>query len=205
MKPSAVSPDATGHPRDPVVLVDGIDGSGKTTFAGRLAEAMRVEGDPVALVHVDDFRRPVNWADPRGEAEVYWSSYFDLVALNEAVQEVAGSGATVLLEGIFTLRLPGAGRCPLIYLESDYHGAALRIFARDTALGRTDEDVRHRIEARYFPAQRRYRAEYDPLVRASLLVDSSDPATPRLMRSHWERLPGPVARAARRILEVPPA
>jgi signal recognition particle GTPase len=51
--------------------VDGIDGSGKTSFAGRLADTMRTGGSSVALVHVDDFRLPVSWEDPVGEEEIF--------------------------------------------------------------------------------------------------------------------------------------
>jgi uridine kinase len=182
------------------VLVDGIDGSGKTGFAGRLAEAIRADGSPVALVHVDDFRRPVSWDDPRGEAEVYWSDYFDLGGLQAEVDDLAASGGTVLLEGIFTLRLPALARSPLIYLELDYEVAARRILARDVARGRTEEDVLHRIEERYFPAQRRYRAEYAPCERAATLIDSTDAAAMRLIRCDWSRLPFPVVAAARRVL-----
>jgi uridine kinase len=183
-----------------VVLVDGIDGSGKTMFAGRLAEALRAGGAPVALMHVDDYRCEVNWDDPRGEAEIYWSCYFDLAALETQVGTLIASGTTVVLEGIFTLRLPALARSPLIYLEVDYAVAARRILARDLARGRTREDVLHRIEARYFPAQRRYRADYTPADRAAILVDSTDPAAMRLIRSDWPRVPAAIAAATRHIL-----
>lgn len=193
----------TGHLPDPrVLLVDGIDGSGKTSFAGRLAGTMRTAGSSVALVHVDDFRLPVSWDDPVGEEEIYWSRYFDLQALQTEVAILAGSGTLVVLEGIFVLRLPELAANPLVYLEVDFAVAANRILLRDTARGRTLEDVRHRIESRYFPAQRRYRADYSPCERATTLIDSTDPATPRLIRSDWGRLPGAAAMALRHLLQV---
>jgi uridine kinase len=188
-----------------VVLVDGIDGSGKTSFAGRLAETMHADGVPVALVHVDDFRLPVNWDDPRGEAEIYWSGYFDLAALQAEVAVLATSGTMVVLEGVFTLRLPEFATCPLVYLEVAYEEAARRILLRDTARGRTAEDVLHRIEARYFPAQRRYRAEFSPSERAAILIDSTDPNAMRIMRCDWPRLPATVAAAMRSLPGVVPA
>jgi uridine kinase len=205
MRPSAPSLPATGHPSEPgVVLVDGIDGSGKTSFANRLAEILGAAGCQVALVHVDDYRRPVSWDDSRGEAEVYWSSYFDLAALETAVSGIAASGGLVVLEGVFTLRLPTLARHPLIYLEVDYEVAAMRILARDVARGRSPEDVIHRIEMRYFPAQRRYRTDYSPSERAATLVDSTDPADLRLIRSDWSRLPPSVSVATARLLGVDP-
>ena len=205
MRPSVPSPRTTGRPPEAgVVLVDGIDGSGKTTFAGRLADTMRAGGIPVALVHVDDFRCPVSWDDPRGEAELYWSCYFDLAALQAELDVITAAGTMVVLEGVFTLRLPAVATSPLIYLEVDFEVAARRILVRDTARGRTREDVLHRIESRYFPAQRRYRAAYSPCERAATLVDSTDPAAMRLIRSDWSRLPATVAAATRRILGLEP-
>lgn len=205
MRPSVPSPPAIGRAPEPgIVLVDGIDGSGKTSFANQLTEVIRAGGHPVAVVHVDDFRLPVSWDDPRGEAEVYWSSYFDLAALETGVACIAASGTLVVLEGVFTLRVPTLARHPLIYLDVDYEVAASRILARDVARGRTPADVRHRIEARYFPAQRRYRSDYSPCERATTLVDSTDPAALRLIRSDWSRLPPPVRVATGQLLGVNP-
>lgn len=206
MRPSAPSPRGTGHLPEPhVILVDGIDGSGKTSFAGRLADTMRAAGAGVALVHVDDFRLPVSWEDPVGEEEIYWSRYFDLEALQTEVAILAESGTLVVLEGIFVLRLPALASNPLVYLEVDFEVAAKRILLRDTARGRTPEDVRHRIESRYFPAQRRYRAAFSPCERAATLIDLTDPATPRLIRSDWARLPAAASRALRQLVRPEPA
>lgn len=203
MRPSVPSQRDTGPSiAEAVVLVDGIDGSGKTSFAGLLADTMRLGGAEVALVHVDDFRRSVAWNHPAGEAAVYWDQYFDLEAAGREVGRAVADGQVVVLEGIFTLRLPAVAGAPLVYLEVDYSIAADRIFRRDTARGRTPEDVRHRIEARYFPAQRRYRAEYLPCDRAAVLIDSTDAASMRLVRGDWARLPGAAAEALRRLLPV---
>jgi uridine kinase len=185
-----------------VVLIDGIDGSGKSSFAGRLADTVRAAGSPVVLVHVDDFRRTVSWDDPAGEAAVYWNQYFDLAALEKEVSLQAAEGRLVLLEGIFTLRVPRLGASPLVYLEVDFEVAAARIMRRDIARGRTPEDVRHRIESRYFPAQRRYRQEYSPCDRATMLIDSSDWAAMRVIRCDWSRLPAVAGAALRKL--VPP-
>lgn len=188
-----------------VLLVDGIDGSGKTSFAGQLADAMHSRGVDTALMHVDDYRRPVAWDHPAGEAAVYWERYFDLAAVERDVAAACGEGRTVVLEGIFTLRLAGLGSAPLVYLEVDYEVAAERILRRDTAKGRTPAEVRHRIEQRYFPAQRRYRATYRPSDRAAILVDTTDPANLRLLRGDWSRLSTPTASALRDLLRLPPA
>jgi uridine kinase len=206
MRPSVPSARDTGHlPEGHVILVDGIDGSGKTSFAGRLADTMRAAGASVAVVHVDDFRLPVSWEDPVGEEEIYWSRYFDLQSLQTEVAILAASGTLVVLEGVFVLRLPALASHPLVYLEVDFEVAAHRILLRDTARGRTPEDVRHRIESRYFPAQRRYRADFSPSERATTLIDITDPAAPRLIRSDWARLPASAAAALRQLVQLEPA
>jgi uridine kinase len=189
----------TGLPESQVLLVDGIDGSGKTSFAGRLADTMRSSGANVALVHVDDFRLTVSWDDPLGEEEIYWNKYFDLPALQTEVSILAAAGTLVVLEGIFCLRLPQLASNPLVYLEVDFEVAAKRILLRDTARGRSSEDVLHRIESRYFPAQRRYRADYRPTERATTLIDSTEPSAMRLIRCDWTGLPVSAAAALRLI------
>ena len=178
-----------------LILVDGIDGSGKTRLADRLARVLREAGGQLTLLHVDDYRRTVNWSDPRGELELYWQEYFDLAALDADIGEHQSAGHLVLVEGIFTCRLAAAATGALIYLEVDFAEARRRIEARDTGRGRTLEDVRHRIEARYFPAQDRYRAENQPLSHAAAVVDTTDPAHPRLVRMDPARFPTPIAEA----------
>jgi len=176
-----------------LILVDGIDGSGKTRFAEHLVAALSTGQSRPVLVHVDDYRREVNWADPRGEAEVYWRDYFDLAAIDRAITRLRSEGRLVVVEGIFTLRLAAAPEAALIYLEVTYEEAERRILQRDTAIGRTPDEVRHRTSMRYFPAQRKYRALFRPVDRAALLIDNSDPATPHIRRADWASFPPEVA------------
>ncbi|MDH4132955.1 MAG: AAA family ATPase [Gemmatimonadota bacterium] len=180
-------------PSPDVILIDGVDGSGKTRFAERLVAALSEGRDPPVLIHVDDYRRQVDWADPRGEAEVYWSDYFDLPAIDRTIALLRSEGRMVVVEGIFTLRLAEASAAALVYLEVPYEEAERRILDRDTAIGRTPDDVRHRTSMRYFPAQRRYRAQFHPMERAALLLDNSDPAIPRVRRADWSALPPELA------------
>lgn len=180
-------------PSPDVILIDGIDGSGKTRFAERLVAALAADRAPPVLIHVDDYRHGVDWADPRGEAEVYWSDYFDLAAIDRTIARLRSEGQTVVVEGIFTLRLAVASAAALIYLEVPYEEAERRILDRDTALGRTPDDVRHRTSMRYFPAQRRYRALFHPRERAALLLDNSDPEVPCIRRVDWSALPPELA------------
>ncbi|HTA19931.1 MAG TPA: hypothetical protein VK989_11595, partial [Polyangia bacterium] len=55
--------------------------------------------------------------------------------------------------------------------------------------GRSRDVVEHRMNHRYFPAQRAYRAAFDPLRRADLVVDNERWDDPRVVRLTPGRLP----------------
>ena len=172
-----------------VLLIDGIDGSGKSIFAERWTGKLHAHGTRVVLLHVDDVRCPVDWTSAADEADLYWTGYFDLAKLDEQIAQMNGRSDLILVEGIFTLRLACADVASLVYLEVGYDQCAQRVLERDTALGRTADDVRYRIETRYFPAQRRYREAFRPAERAAVLIDNSLPQAGRLTRADWSRIP----------------
>lgn len=211
-----------------VVAVDGIDGSGKSILARQLAEAAVRAGTPVVILGIDDFRRPVDWASGgRAEADIYYDDYYDLGHLDrclaafaagersveiphfdsrterlEGTRTIHFDGAAIaLVEGVFALRVPAvAASAALIYLRTSFAEARRRILARDTARGRTVENVNHRIDARYFPSQRRYLRDHDPVGRADVIVENEDFAAPRLGRFDGRRLPSVLAEALPAVL-----
>ena len=198
-----------------VVTVDGIDGSGKSTFARRVVAALTAAGSRTVLVRVDDFRRPTDW-DSAEEATLYYEQYYDLEALGTAVQAFA-AGATVLelpefdgiagrslpprrvvlapdtillIEGVFVRRIPlGDARATHIYLHAPGATARRQLVARDVARGRAPDEIERRLDRRYVPGQTRYHAACDPRGRADILVDNSDTAAPRLVTISPELLP----------------
>src|SRR5262245_12321292 len=125
MSRSVPSHGSTG-PDNRVLLVDGIDGSGKSRFAELLVRRIGDSGVPVTLLHVDDYRRSVEWGAASDEALIYWDDYFDLSAVESAAGELIRAGKLLVLEGVFTLRLQSLSHCPLVYLEVDYALAAER-------------------------------------------------------------------------------
>lgn len=206
-----------------LVAVDGLDGSGKSQIARALAVACEAEtGAPAFVFRVDDFRRPLGPL-PAGadEAAVYYDRYYDFAALDACLvrflagaptaliprfdtarevvdgeQELAfGAAQIALLEGVFVLRARAAAEAPLLLLEVSEDVARQRILARDTSRGRPREVVEHRMNNRYFPAQRLYRAAFDPVRRADVIIDNDHWEHPRLARHVSDRLPRAVANA----------
>ncbi|HVT07114.1 MAG TPA: AAA family ATPase [Polyangia bacterium] len=166
-----------------IVAIDGVDGSGKSRLADALAAALGAGGAPVTVVHVDDFRRPLDLGglDAAAETDAYYDRYYDFAAAGQALAAAARAG-TAILEGVMLLRVPLPADSWLVVLEVTAEEARRRILARDRAKGRSPEEVSRRIDRRYFPAQERYRAAHDPGGRAHALIDNDDWRRPRLLR-----------------------
>jgi uridine kinase len=195
-----------------IVTVDGIDGSGKSMFAARLARLLSA----VAL-SVDDFRRPVDWErGDRSEIDLYYEDRYDLPDLDRCLEAFVGGADGCLyrtfdsaaerlgperrlsfaghrlavVEGVFVARLSAAEGALAVYLDIPREEAWRRVVERDLGKGRTEAEVRRRIEQRYLPAHERYLAERHPLERAHLVIDNRDPRVPRLLRADppagWE-------------------
>jgi uridine kinase len=184
-----------------IVAVDGLDGSGKSQFAAALAAACAADGVTVTVLHVDDFRRELDFAglDATAEAALYYERRFDFAALERELRTFeagsAGDAELAIVEGVFTLRVPTvAASAALVVLAVTEDEARRRIFERDQRKGRTVEDIDHRIACRYFPSHERYRAELGPEGRAAAIVDNQDWRQPRLVRHVPGRLPAPIER-----------
>jgi len=188
-----------------IVAVDGLDGSGKSRLAAALAADCAAGGLPATLLHVDDFRRDVDFTglDAEAEAALYYERYYDLAALDAKLGAFRGGGAgggLAIVEGIFTLRVPAVGAvAALIVLTVSPDEARRRIVERDRAKGRSDEEIARRIARRYFPARARYRSESDPEARADAVIDNEDWRAPRLVRRTRGRFPPPIEQALDRL------
>lgn len=193
----------------PIITVDGIDGSGKSTFARELLPRLKAAGRHPVLTRVDDFRMPLDWSSG-DEAELYYTRYFDLVALARLIRGyvsgtrelflpafdgIAGAPAlaqrvrfgerpVLVIEGVFIRRIPVGTLAALhLYLDAPPALARDRLIRRDTGRGRAREEVERRLDRRYQPGQHRYHKECAPHDRAGVLIDNSDHAHPRLRRS----------------------
>lgn len=188
-----------------MTALDGLDGSGKSRFAASLAEAFSIGGRPASLLHVDDFRRPIDFfgLTPEAESALYYDHYFDFAGIGDALSAWTSGppdSAVMILEGVMPLRVALPAGTPLIVLEVSAAEARQRILARDHAKGRTVEEIAARIDRRYFPAQARYRAACDPSGRADFVVDNEDWVHPRLVRRRDPRFAPEIAAALARVL-----
>ncbi len=77
-----------------LVAVDGVDGSGKTTFAETLAARLEQRGRACLVIHVDDFHRLRAERHRRGRDSPhgFWLDTFDYPALRRCVLEPFGPG-----------------------------------------------------------------------------------------------------------------
>ncbi len=210
----------------PVLAIDGLDGSGKSTFARGLASALEREGAPGVLIRIDDFRRPVDWGAVASEADVYYDGYYDLERCERCLaafgagapgmtipefdpvterisrtRDLVFEGAAVaIVEGVFPLRVPSARGALVIYLDASPTEARRRVIERDLGKGRSRDEIERRFERRYAPGQARYHAAFDPRGRADVIIDNDRPAAPRALRRDLGAAGEPLRAALERVL-----
>lgn len=85
---------ALGPLRPIRVAVDGITAAGKTTFAGRLADALSARGRPVIRVSMDGFHNPraLRYRQGRGSADGYYEDAYDFDAVRRVLLDPLGPG-----------------------------------------------------------------------------------------------------------------
>jgi uridine kinase len=150
------------------VAIDGVSASGKTTFADALAREL---GGDVVRVTLDDFLAP----PPR---TVYYPHAFDFARFRASVEPLDG---TVIVDGLFLLHRELRDLWDLaVFLRCDQRVAMERGIARDASWM---ENARERYETRYLPEEKRYLDEVDPESLADVVVDTTDPGRPRLVRA----------------------
>ena len=193
--------------RPVLVSVDGPDGAGKTTWADDLSAAPP-RGRPVVRASLDDFHHPrahrhaegrtgeTVWArgfdyeavrrellDPwrRGPGAPYRRRWHDL-ATDSYVDEVAASvpeQGVLVVDGVFAQRPELQGMWDLVvYVDASEPVRLTRMAVRDGV----PDDPEHPDQRRYLEAQQIYLTRCRPRDRADVVVDNSDPATPRILR-----------------------
>lgn len=190
------------------VAVDGVDGSGKTTFADELALMLRAGGRPTIRVSVDDFhhRREVRYRRGRDAAEGYWLESYDYPSLRANVLDPLGPGGSrwyrpavhdVRSDAILDLPRRRAAPASVVVIDGMFlHRDELRgqwdlsVFlavpfevtaARMARRDGSNPDPAHASMARYVQGQRLYFAACTPWERADLVIDNELPDCPRLL------------------------
>jgi phosphoglycolate phosphatase-like HAD superfamily hydrolase/uridine kinase len=181
-----------------VIGIDGIDCSGKTTFAAALQEFLNSKDYQTQLIHLDDFHNPkaIRYAG-ENQAENYFNKSFNietivqklLMPLRQKGKHTAtlklldlrtdkyqttkkfsfNHQTIVLFEGVFLFRQELA-------LHIDY-----KIFldiplelSKERAATRDSEAINIKYDIKYLPAQRRYLREYLPTEIADIIINNTN-------------------------------
>jgi uridine kinase len=192
-----------------LVAVDGVDGAGKSVFAGHLAARLRDAGRTVVHASVDDFHRPraERYRRGRDSPAGFWLDSFDYdrlrsdlldplsragsrryrTAVHDLVTDqrldepwqTAADGTVLVLDGLFLHRDELAGYWDLSVFLDVPFAVTAR---RMAARDGTSADPDHPTMRRYVGAQQLYFESCRPAQRASIVIDNTD----------WDR---PVIRA----------
>ena len=194
------------------VAVDGRTAAGKTTFGHELAAVLADAGRVVLRASLDDFKRPWadRHLYDRVSGAGYYRNAFDLDAIRELLLDPAADDASglvalccidpltqrshahtrvvmpsdgiLIVDGVFALRPALRHHWDLgIWLDIGPELSIQRGTNRDASRdGAAAAETLHR--ERYGPAEAIYLAEADPIAAASIVVDNTELADPRILR-----------------------
>jgi uridine kinase len=189
------------------VAIDGRSAAGKTTLANALATAVRAgSGRTVIRAELDGFMKMVadRNAYPYDSPESYYLDAWDYPAIRASLLIPLGPGgdrryrtgpldppgvapvdAILLADGVF-LQRPELDRFwdLRIYLDIGLEESLRRGVDRDQHWMGGAAEAESRYRAKYLPGEQRYLAEVRPRERAPIVVDTTDPARPRIINAH---------------------
>lgn len=183
-----------------MIAVDGVDGSGKTTFASELGCAIDSAGRPTVIVHEDDFLAPrkTRYRLGRHSPEGYFRDSYDLGALiRDVLDPLRPGGDRRVRLRVFDHRIDASVDSPVVELPINVVVIVEGLFLhRDELVDRWDwsvfldvpfseaarrmasrdgshSDPEHPTMRRYFEGQRIYLATCQPHERATVVIDNT--------------------------------
>ncbi len=190
-----------------VIGINGIDGSGKTTFSEALEKYLKSKDLPTQLIHLDDFHNPqaIRYAGAN-QSDNYYNRSFNinqvidkLLAPIQKKQPVSLKLKTlnwqtdkydnvrqynikpntiVLFEGVFLFREELAPYIDLkVFLDIPFEESKKRAVVRDP-----EANVK-KYNTKYLPAQQKYLKQYPPSKVADIVIDNTTLEYPKLMPS----------------------
>jgi len=187
-----------------VIGVNGIDCSGKTTFAKELDEFLKAKGKHTQLIHIDDFQNPreIRYAGNDQAENYYTKSFNNKFLIEKLLEPIKQKGkistkltvlnldtdkfdtvrnykvrpdTVVLLEGVFLFKKELAPFIDYkIYLDISFEESRKRAKLRDP------EASVLKYDTKYLPAETRYIQEYAPGIYADMVIDNTEPDYPKL-------------------------
>jgi len=187
-----------------VIGINGIDCSGKSTFAKALDAYLKSQDRPTQVIAIDDFHNPqkirYSGASP---ADNYYHKSFNIEKLTnkllkpiQAIGQVSVSlnllnletdefdivkrysihpDTIVILEGVFLLRKELAPYIDYkVYLDIPFN------LCRKRARERDKPATVSKYDEKYLPAQRKYILDCSPLSQSDIVIDNSDPDFPKI-------------------------
>ncbi len=187
-----------------VVGISGIDGAGKTEFAGALEKFLIVRNHKTQSIHLDDFHNPkeIRYAG-KDQADNYYNRSFNIILIMEKLLKPLRRKRTfsarmtllnwrterndiqrefnfspdsiVIFEGVFLFRKELAPFIDYkVFLDITFEESKRRAKERDP------EAILRKYDEKYLPAQERYLKEYPPEKTTDMVVNNNDWEYPRL-------------------------
>lgn len=189
-----------------IIGINGIDCSGKTTFAKDLEAYLKARGKHTQLVHIDDFLNPkaIRYAG-NDQADKYYTKSFNFeLLIDKLLKPISQKGkistkltalnletdkfdttrnydiktdSIVILEGVFLFRKELAPYIDYkVYLDISFEECKHRAALRDSTA------IAAKYDDKYLPAEQRYIREYAPEKSADLATDNNNAEYPKILR-----------------------
>ncbi len=189
-----------------IIGINGIDCSGKTTFAESLDEFFASRGFKTQMIHTDDFHNPTSYRySGVNQAENYYKKSFNIsTIINELLVPIyhkkefskrltllnlisdkyemekeytIDNDTIIIFEGVFLFRKELAPYIDYkIYLHISPEESKLRAKKRDS------EASMNKYDDKYLPAQKKYLDEFPPLTTADMIIDNSNLEYPKIIK-----------------------